>query len=209
MPKYSIIMQSYLGDYSGAATNREEKIIRAVKSVVEQTYEDWELIIIADGCERTFEIASEHFSTDPRISCYLIPKQELWSGTARDLGKIQAIGEYCLYLDTDDLYSKKHLEIINDQITGHDWVWYNDFIWNGTAWIERKCNIRRIGFNGTSNVCFKRCLEAKWSVFTGYSHDFYFNQQLLKISTKCVGITTPGYYVCHLPKHPGGLGYDI
>jgi glycosyltransferase involved in cell wall biosynthesis len=209
MAKFSIIMQSFLGDYPGAATNREEKSIRAIASVIEQTFEDWELTIIADGCERTFEAVSELYLNDDRISCYLIPKQQLWSGTARDLGKIQSKGDYCLYLDTDDLYSKHHLEIINDSIGSLDWVWYNDFVWNGKAWIERKCNIRRIGFNGTSNVCFKRKLDVNWSTFTGYAHDFYFNQQLLKVSAKFAHIKTPGYYVCHLPKHPGGAGYDI
>lgn len=201
-------MQSYLSEYPGCAGNREEKFIRAVKSVIDQTYEDWELIIIADGCELTFDLSGQ-FSNDSRVSCYLIPKQQIWSGTARDLGKMQAAGEYCLYLDTDDYYAKNHLETINDQIGSFDWVWYNDFIWNGKSWIERKCNIRRLGFNGTSNVCFKRSLNVSWSVYTGYAHDYYFNQQLLKVSGKFAGIRTPGYYVCHLPKHPGGFGYDI
>lgn len=209
MPKFSVIMQSFLGDYPGAACNREEKFIRAIQSVIDQTYDDWELVIISDGCDKTFDIVSTKYLNDERISCYFIPKQELWSGTARDIGKHQSKGEYCLYLDTDDYYSKNHLEIINKHLNGHDFVYYNDFIWNGKEWVERKCNIRRIGFNGTSNVCFKRDLNVSWSVFTGYAHDYYFNQQLLKATNNFAEIKTPGYYVCHLPKHPGGIGYDI
>ena len=44
----SVIMPSYLGAYKNAAKDRDRKIVRAINSVVRQTYKDWELIIIAD-----------------------------------------------------------------------------------------------------------------------------------------------------------------
>lgn len=209
MPRFSVIMQSYLGEYQGAAINREEKIARAIESVINQTFTDWELIIIADGCERTFDIVSDKYSNNQKVNCYLIPKQAFWSGTARDIGKLQAIGEYCIYLDIDDTYSLEHLEIINKQLGNFDWVCYNDFIWNGKEWKERECSIKRIGQNGTSNVCFKRTLEVSWSTFTGYAHDHIFNQQLVKKYPNYTKIQTPGYMVCHLPPHPGGYHYDL
>lgn len=201
-------MQSYLGDYPGAAKDRENKIIRAIQSVINQTFEDWELIIVADGCEKTFDIVSDKYANHGKISCYFIPKQPLWSGTARDIGKIEAKGDYCLYLDTDDYYTPEHLAIINEGLGELDWVWYNDFIW-ANKWVERVCNIRRIGQNGTSNVCFKRSLNVSWSTYAGYAHDFYFNQQLVKNYPNNNKIQTPGYMVCHLPPHPGSKGYDI
>lgn len=201
-------MQSYLGDYPGAAQDRENKIIRAIQSVIDQTFKDWELLIIADGCEKTFDIVCEKYAKQGKINCYFIPKQPLWSGTARDIGKVEAKGDYCLYLDTDDYYTPEHLATINEELGELDWVWYNDFIWTN-KWTERVCNIRRIGQNGTSNVCFKRSLNVSWSTYTGYAHDFFFNQQLVKNYPNHNKIKTPGYMVCHLPPHPGGKGYDI
>ena len=55
----SIIMPSYLGAYRKSAKDREVKLRRAVKSVIHQEYDDWELIIVADVCERTVEIIKE------------------------------------------------------------------------------------------------------------------------------------------------------
>lgn len=201
-------MQCYLGDYPGAAKNREEKFERAIRSVINQTFSDWELIVISDGCEKSFNYISTVYKDNEKVNCYLIDKQQLWSGIPRDIGKKMSTGDYCIYLDSDDYYGLKHLEKINDQLGEYDWVWYNDYIWVN-EWKERICNIKRIGQNGTSNVCFKRNLNVNWSVFTGYAHDYYFNQQLVKKYPNTNQIQTPGYYVCHLPPHNGGKGYDI
>jgi len=207
--KFSVIMQSFLGDYSGAASNREEKLKRAINSVIAQTFEDWELIIVADGCEKTFDIVEKFYSDNKKISCFFIPKQAFWSGTCRDIGKFEAKGDFIVYLDTDDKYDKKHLEIIDRQLNGEDWVYYNDYIQRNNEWVERPCNIHRVGYNGTSNVCFKRSMDVSWSTYTGYAHDHIFNRQLLSHSKHFNKIKTPGYYVCHLPPHNGGSGYDV
>jgi glycosyltransferase involved in cell wall biosynthesis len=60
--KVSVIMASYLGDYPGRATNPEQKFIRAVKSFLTQTYENKELIIVADGCDTTERLYQYNFS---------------------------------------------------------------------------------------------------------------------------------------------------
>jgi len=72
----TVVMPSYLGEYRGAATNREEKLRRAIRSFLAQNI--GHLIIIADGCQKTVDIASEF--NHPSISCHLIDKQPLFSG---------------------------------------------------------------------------------------------------------------------------------
>ena len=60
-------MQSYLKDYPGARSNPEEKFIRAVNSVINQSSPNWELVIISDGCEITKALYEEHFEQEERI----------------------------------------------------------------------------------------------------------------------------------------------
>lgn len=209
MPKFSVIMQSFLGDYPGAANNREEKLKRAIDSVIVQTFEDWEMIIVADGCEKTFDIVEKKYYENAKVHCVYIPKQEFWSGTARDIGKFEAKGDYIVYLDSDDMYGVDHLKNIVEQFGTFDWVYYNDWVYVRNHWIERQCNIHRIGYNGTSNVCYKRELEVSWSTYTGYAHDHVFNAQLVSKYKNFGKIKTTGYYVCHLPPHQGNKGYDV
>ena len=54
MKKVSVIMASYLSVYGTTPRpNLDKKFIRAVKSFINQTYPEKELIIVADGCTTT------------------------------------------------------------------------------------------------------------------------------------------------------------
>ena len=79
----TVIMQSYLGTYPTAAKDRITKFHRAVQSVIDQNYQDWELLVIADGCTDTKTNLAQY--DDERIKGYFIPKQPMWSVTPRNL----------------------------------------------------------------------------------------------------------------------------
>jgi glycosyltransferase involved in cell wall biosynthesis len=200
--RFSVVMPSYLGHYNGAATGREDKIYRAVDSVLNQTFTDWELIIVADGCEKTYNMICTTYKEFDKINCLLIKKQLNFSGVPRSLAIDRAIGDYIVYLDIDDFYGYYHLQIISDQLQDYDWVWFNDYRWRHNKWVENPCSIVTIGRNGTSNICHKRSLDERWNA-VGYAHDFHFNKQLLKYKNHDK-ILTPEYFVCHVP----GM-YDI
>ena len=68
--KFSVIMASTLAEYGGAASRRDEKIVRAIDSVIAQTFTDWELIVVADGCMKTMAIVARY--DDPRIKAMKI-----------------------------------------------------------------------------------------------------------------------------------------
>ncbi len=198
--KFSVVIPSFLGNYPGAAFRRDEKIVRAVDSVIAQTFEDWELWVVADGCDRTVEIMQGY--NDAKVHYIKIPKAKIWSGEPRNAGIDNASGEYIVYLDIDDYWGENHLQAIADHLKDYDWVFYNDLIFNG-EWIERNCDVRKLGQNGTSNVCHRRTLGARWS-HTGYAHDHHFTQSLMMKSLKYKKIPTPEYFVMHIPN-----SYDL
>ena len=198
--RFSVITPSFLGDYAGAATRRDEKLVRAVNSVIAQTFTDWQMIVIADGCKPTQYIMSQIH--DKRVACIPIPKAPTWDGKPRNTGIECADGDYIIYLDIDDAYGENHLAIIDNQLDNYDWVNYNDYIFRSGEWIERHCDIKKIGMNGTSNVCHRRSLGVRWG-HRGYAHDHYFNQKLLMFRNYAK-IKTPEYFVMHIPNN-----YDL
>jgi len=191
--KFSVILPSLLSDYPGSATGKDKKLIRAIESVLRQTYQNFELIIIADGCDLTEFIVNHNF-TDKRINLLKVERKELWSNVPRNAGIDAAKGKYILYIDNDDKWGPNHLRIINKQLTDEDWVYFNDKRWNGKEFIEREIDIALYGHCGTSNICHAARLKLQWDK-PGYGHDYLFIQQLRKFKGK--KITTPEYYVCH------------
>ncbi|HLD90539.1 MAG TPA: glycosyltransferase family 2 protein [Patescibacteria group bacterium] len=192
--KFSVIMASLLSDYPGSATGKDKKLIRAVESVLKQSYENFELIIVADGCPLT-EFVVKHNFTDKRINLLRVERKELWSNTPRNAGIEAAKGKYIIYIDNDDKYGPDHLRKINDQMDNtENWLYFNDFRWSGTEFIERQIDVSLYGHCGTSNICHASRLKLKWEK-AGYGHDYQFIQQLRKFEGK--KIETPEYFVCH------------
>jgi glycosyltransferase involved in cell wall biosynthesis len=193
--KFSVILPSFLSDYPGAAPGRDKKLIRAIQSLLDQSFQDFELIIIADGCKLTKYLVSKHF-TDERIKLLEVEHKELWSNAPRNSGIDIAKGEYITYLDSDDYFGVNHLKIINEQLNNEDWVYYNDRAWYNNKWTERCCDPTQYSYCGTSNICHATRLNLRWNK-TGYGHDFHFIQQLLKFENY-KRIMTPEYFVCHI-----------
>jgi glycosyltransferase involved in cell wall biosynthesis len=206
--KFSVIMPSRLDDYASAAKDREAKLIRAVNSVVAQTFPDWELNIVSDGCQKTVDLIQNNV-TDERVRLWKIEQGKLWSGRPRNTGIEQANGEWITYLDIDDIYGENHLKIVSEGLNGFDWIWFNDIRYRNKLdyWYENYCDINQVGRHGTSNIAHKRSLEVFWDEKGKYSHDFYFVQKLLKFKNMAK-ITTPEYFVCHIPGTVNSGGYD-
>ena len=205
--RFSCIIASYLGEYRTAAANRDKKILRAVNSVLTQSFQDFEVIVVADGCEKTMQIIRR--VEDKRVQSILIPKSRTWSGEPRNTGIENAKGEFILYLDVDDLYGENHLQNINNGLNGFDWVWFDDirYMVKTKEWYQNPCDIMKMGRHGTSNICHKRSLPYRWD-HVGYAHDYYFIKHL-KQNMNYKKIEGGEYYVCHLPNSTLGIGYDL
>lgn len=83
--------------------NCEKYLARAVESVLKQTYENWELIIVNDGSkDSSLEVAELYVSRDKRIK--LIDKKNEGVSVARNKGMELADGDLLMFLDADDWY---------------------------------------------------------------------------------------------------------
>ena len=89
--------------------NREQQILRAVRSVLNQTYQDYELIIVDDGSkDKTAEIIQE--IRDDRIR-YISLETNQGVAHARNMGIQEAKYDYIAFLDSDDEWLPNKLEL--------------------------------------------------------------------------------------------------
>jgi len=96
----SIIMPAY---------NAEKYIGDSIKSVLAQTYSNWELIVVDDGStDSTAAVVQEFAARDSRIKYIFQENGRL--GKARNTGIRNAAGSLIAFLDSDDLWVETKLE---------------------------------------------------------------------------------------------------
>lgn len=99
--KLSIIVPCY---------NQAQYLDEALQSVLSQTYENWECIIINDGSpDHTLEVAQKWTEKDDRF--VYLEKMNGGLSSARNFGILHARGEFILPLDADDKISIKYVEL--------------------------------------------------------------------------------------------------
>jgi len=197
--KVSVIMPSYLGEYEGAAKDRPEKLERAIGSFLGNSHPSKELIVVADGCEQSYDIAASFDSKEVRP--YIVEKQPLFSGLVRQKGLDVATGDIIVYLDSDDMHGTHHLASIVRQMNANslDWCYFNDFIQTPGGTIPRSVELEH-GSVGTSSIAHLRKLNASWDGCDGYGHDWEFIQRLQNESWNYDKIYGTMYVVCHVPN---------
>ena len=97
----SIIMPAY---------NSEKYIGETIESVLAQTYQNWELLIVDDcSTDNTPNIVRSYLAKDSRFKYYRL-SQNLGAAAARNKAMYEATGEYMAFLDSDDLWYKEKLQ---------------------------------------------------------------------------------------------------
>lgn len=92
------------------AFNSEKFIAETIMSVQNQTYQNWEMIIVDDcSTDKTAEIIRSFQEKDSRI-IYLRNEINKGSAFARNLALKKAIGKWIAFLDSDDLWMPEKLE---------------------------------------------------------------------------------------------------
>lgn len=93
--------------------NAEKYIVETIRHVVAQTYTDWELLLVVDGCgDRSAQVIQEYkeMAGESRLRL-LVREENQGAAKARNRGLQEARGRYIAYVDADDLWMPEKLEL--------------------------------------------------------------------------------------------------
>lgn len=101
MPKFSIVVPIY---------NVEEYLDKCLKSIKNQTFTDYEVILVNDGTkDNSMEIAKKY-------NYKILNQSNKGLSEARNNGAKKAVGDYIIFLDSDDYLEKDLLKEVNDSL---------------------------------------------------------------------------------------------
>ena len=123
-PYFTVITPTY---------NRARYIVTAIESVLAQTFQEFEMIVVDDGSEdETASLVAPILESDSRFR--YIKQVNKGRSVARNVGIEAAAGEYVCFLDSDDFWFPEHLQnlfaVTNQNTTPA--FYYGDLIW----WFE-------------------------------------------------------------------------
>lgn len=207
MCKVSVLMPAY---------NAELYIYKSIKSVLKQSYKNFELIIVDDGStDRTIDIIKSF--SDLRIKLYENQENKGLPYTRNKLISL-ATGEYIALLDSDDICCKKRLEVqvkylknnTHIDVVGSNFVRFGKkyFKFGSVETDFKKLKVRLIFMNGIlnssammrasfikeNNICYRNDFKvvqdyAFWVDCTRYGNVTNMNKVLVKYRTGHENIT--------------------
>lgn len=96
IPTVSIIIPVY---------NAERYLSKCIESVINQTFEDWELLLIDDGSQDHSACLCDQYA-DKDIRIKVFHQQNEGVSSARNLGLLHAVGKWIMFIDSDDWIEK-------------------------------------------------------------------------------------------------------
>ena len=101
-PKVSVIIPVF---------NREDLVVATIKSILLQTFENWELLLVDDGStDNTIEVLKEFEKIEPRIKIFERQRLPKGPSTCKNIGADKASGNYLIFWDSDDIMAPWCLE---------------------------------------------------------------------------------------------------
>lgn len=116
MTKVSVVIPTY---------KRSEFLRRALDSVLSQTWQDIEVIVVDDNGEgspfrESTQKALDHYADDPRVR-RVLNRKNMGGAMARNEGIAAATGEYITFLDDDDIYLPDKVQVQVEQMLANGW----------------------------------------------------------------------------------------
>jgi glycosyltransferase involved in cell wall biosynthesis len=109
VPRVSVIIPTY---------NWSTVLPYSIGSVLRQTFSDFELLVVGDGCTDDSEAVVRRFTGDPRVRWINLATNTGHQSGPNNEGLCQARGELIAYLGHDDLWLPRHLELAVRAIDG-------------------------------------------------------------------------------------------
>lgn len=147
--RFSIIIPNY---------NKEEYVRETLESIFNQTYKNFEVIVVDDGStDKSIEIIKE-------FDIKLFHTNRKRAGGARNVGIDNATGDYIIFLDSDDYFTDNTvLERLNNLINGEDMIFlsYTKDKFGEVMIIKEEKEDISVKIENTKNLgcptkCFKR-----------------------------------------------------
>ena len=195
--------------------NLEAYLSRCVGSIKNQTYQNWELILVDDGSpDNSGSICEEYAKNDKRI--IVIHKQNGGSASARNAGLNAATGDYITFIDADDWIENDGLEkmMLCAETTDADIVMADLTIEQS----DGSCSVRKEGFGNPDaielmkammigklhgsncNKIYRRSLIVANDIHfidgADYTEDLAFNIKLLTLTNKIAYLPIAYYHYC-------------
>lgn len=144
--------------------NRAHLVVRAIQSVLKQTYQNFELIVVDDGSSDDTAVHLKSFIENKSIHFY--QKENAGVASARNFGVTKARGQWLAFLDSDDEWLPHKLqEQINFLMCNHHLkIVYGEETWirNGVR-VNQKKHHKKSG-GRIFEKCLEQCLIAPSSV---------------------------------------------
>ena len=193
MPKISVIVPCY---------NQAQYLDECLQSIENQTFADWECIIVNDGSpDNTEEIAQRWTKKDSRFRYFKQENKGVCA--ARNFGIECASCEWILPLDADDKIGKKYLEFAQKEFSDNYKLIYckAEFFDNRIGkWILPKYNyFNQLRENQIFNAAFFR--KSDWGKIGGYDtnliygfEDWDFWLSLIELNDKVLQLDYTGFF---------------
>ena len=214
MMKLSIIVPVY---------NEENRIRKCIESIINQTFRDFELIVLDDeSMDQSAEII-ETILKETNLSYHIISSKHIGSSKLRELGIKHALGEWIGFVDGDDYVESNYYEEMMRYVNDYDMITSSVMIDN-----ERK-NHQHIQKNNVGEVNQQTAKQQllnhegvypylcnkiiKKELFNNVvfpedmiGEDFIVVMQLIDNAKNIINIDNPGYHYC---LHAHNQSHDV
>ncbi len=192
--KISIIIPVY---------NVEKYISRCLDSILANTYQNTEIILVNDGSKDDSQKIIEEYKKKYTDKIILIEQENKGPAEARNVGIVKASGEYIMFIDSDDFIEKDYIENYANQIKEDDYdlvmgglyrsndeknlyeVALKDDMWSLYRIMGPYTRLYKLKFLKENNIEFKK---------VNIGEDIYFNMQVNNLAKKIKIINYVGYH---------------
>lgn len=159
--------------------NAEKFVRQTLDSVLEQTYSNWEMLVVDDGSKDNSQaIVTEYSQRDKRIK--LIKQANGGSAAARNHALRQIQGQYVCFLDSDDIWDKtfleKQLQFMQQHRAVLVYASYRRINENNVEILKPFIVPPKVDYRGLLKTCSISCLTALYD--RSIVGEVYFNEAL-------------------------------